>query len=518
MSKIKSAICLTLISVLIVGICFMCFVSFPYAGDIKMFNTIFTMQEKDGNLGSALPDGYQTLDGTARNYIGGGYSAVYYPDGVISAREYADNLAGLREAAEGKAEGSDEQKAYQDYLDQYVPYPDEDGAIYLEREKVCGSKEGTEVSDEFKADFQAAKAILRARLDRMHIEGVSLEVRDDYTLKVGIPDYTGSQASLLGLFSYMGEFGMGYGSDADSATRLTPAEGETMADYVKGASSRVNGSTAYVVLKFTGKGKNTISEWTASAADSATTLFFYVGDNAVISLSVSEAINQNTLYISGSYTADTARIVALTIDTALNEAHTGLSLTVGDVVRERAAMGDLAFTLLLVAAAALFVGMAAFFFVRYHGLGAVNLYTSLIWLLVMILAVWGIPFLHLGVETFAAVMLSLALLGISEVIVFERVRKEFAMGKTIVSSVKAGYKACFWQIFDLHIALAILAFVTYFIALTELSVFAFTLGLGVVLSGLCTLAVGRFHWAALMSFASNKGKFCNFKREETEDD
>ena len=510
MSKIKSAFALVLSTVLILGVAFMCFVSFSYGVDkMHTFNSVLSMMAKDANLGTTLADG--------NNYVGGGYSAVYYPEGVISAQEYSENLAALKEVAEGEGASNDAVKEYNDYLEKYAPYPAENPAIYLEKETVYG-EEGTAVSEEFEADFAAAKDILRARLDRVHVEGAKLEVRDGYTFRVTFPAYTGAQASLLNLFSYMGEFSLGYGSSADSATRLTFGEDEDIHDYVKGASSRMSGSTAYVAVEFTRKGRAKIAEWTASAADSSTTLFFFVGDNAVIQLSASQQIDQSTLYISGSYTADTAQIVALTIDTALNTAQSGLSLSVGEVVRNRAGMGDLAFVLLLVASAVLFVGMTAFFFVRYRGLGFAHLYSSLAYLLIMILAVWGIPFLHLGVETFLAAMLGGALLSVCDVAVFESVRKEYAAGKTIASSVKAGYKRCFWTIFDLHIALLLLSFITYFIALTELSVFAFTLGLGVALSGLCSLAVSRFYWAACMSFASDKGKFCNFKREELEDD
>lgn len=517
MSKIKSAFAIVLSTVLILGVAFMCFVSFSYGVDkMHTFNSVLSMMAKDANLGVELADG--------NNYVGGGYSAVYYPDGVISSQEYSENLADLKEMAEAAdAEATDGKKTdarkdYEEYLAKYAAYPDENGPVYLEKEKVFGSEEGTEVSEEFKADFAAAKTILRTRFDRLHLEGAKLEVRDDYTFRVTFPAYTGAQASIANVFSYMGAFDLGYGSSADAATHLVFGEDEDIHDYVKGASSRMSGSTAYVAVSFTKKGRAKIAEWTASAADSSTTLFFFVGDDAVIQLSASQQIDQSTLYISGSYTETTAKLVALTIDTALNTAETGLALTVGEVVRNHAAMGDLAFTLLLIASAVLLVGMLVFFFVRYRALGLAHLYSFLAYLLIMILAVWGIPFLHLGLETFLAVFFGGALLSASNIVAYEAARREYATGKTIVSSVKAGYKRCFWPLFDLHIALLLFSFVTYFIALTELSVFAFTLGLGVALSGLCSLAAGRFYWAAFMSFARDKGKFCNFKREELEDD
>ena len=494
MSKLKSALALILITILILGTCFMCTVSFSYGVDrMHTFNSVVSMLEKDANLGGDLLDG--------EHYVGGGYSAVYYPEGVISAREYEDNLAALEENDD-----------ITEYKAKYVSH----GSVYLEKEVVYDD-EGN-LSEDFICGFDNAVKLLRARVEGLHMENVRLEVRDDYAVQITLPATTNAQAVIFNYFAYTGEFTMGYGSDASTATKLALGTDETIKDYVKGATSRTSGSTAYVGLSFTKKGKSIIKSWTASAEESSTTLFFYVGDNAVISLSVSEQINQSTLYVSGNYTADSARVVALTIDTAVNSANTDLTFTVEDAVRTQANFGNLALLLLYISFGVLFVGMMVFFIVRYHALAVVHLYTFLAYALLMILIVWGIPFLHLGIETFAAVVLAGTLLSVSNVITYESARREYALGKTMASSVKAGYKRCFWQLFDLHIALALLSFVTYFIALTELGVFAFTLGIGVVLSGLCSLAVSRFHWAAFMSFAADKGKFCNFKREEEDDE
>ena len=133
-------------------------------------------------------------------------------------------------------------------------------------------------------------------------------------------------------------------------------------------------------------------------------------------------------------------------------------------------------------------------------------------------AVMGLSGMHIGIETFAAIVIAGTLLCVSNIVTFENVRKEYALGKTMSSAVKAGYKRCIWQLFDLHIALALLSAIMFAISLTELSVFAFTLLIGVLLSGLCTLAVNRFHWAAFMVFAKDEGKFCNFKREAQVDE
>ncbi len=514
MNKIKSAVALFLITVLILGVCFMCAVSFSYGSEGKTFNSIVNMMSKDTYLGNML------ADGLVDNYVGGSYSAVYYPEGVISAQEHADNLAGLLEAVE-EAEGEEaetRQKAYDDYEAKYA----EHGSVYLDKEVACDD-DGA-VTEEFEAEIEEVYTLLRARLEKIREEGVRLERRDDYTFGITLPDYSGSAAIMLNYFSYTGNVVMGYGSDADSATKLTPADGESVRDYIKGISSGTGATgVSYVAIEFTKKGRELVASWTADAtSSSAVTLFFYVGEHSVISLSAQEVINEGTIYASGSgssaFTESTAKATAVALETALFTAQPETALTIGNAVRTPAAFGDLAYVLILAAFGALIVGMAVFFIIRYRALAAAHLYTFVIWLLTMILLVWGIPMLHFGLDAIAAILLSGTLLCVADVTVFEAVRKEYAAGKTVSAAIKAGYKKCLLPAIDLHAVLALFAVIAFAISLTELQVFALTLLIGVALSALSTIAVSRFHWVALMSFAKDKAAFCNFRKEVREDD
>ncbi|MDE5896324.1 MAG: hypothetical protein K2H43_00755, partial [Clostridia bacterium] len=228
----------------------------------------------------------------------------------------------------------------------------------------------------------------------------------------------------------------------------------------------------------------------------------------------------DTLYISGSYSEESAAICTRAINTALkNEnAENTLELTLGDSVLHEAGYGANALYGLYIAYGVCFVAMAVFFLIRYRLLAFAHLYSYLIFLFVMILCVWSIPLTYISTETFLAFMLASLVFCASNVLVFEKARGEFALGKTMTSSVKTAYKRSLWSLVDLHLVLAALSFITFGIGLTNLSVFALVLGLGTVFSGLATIGLTRFMWAIMMSFTPNKGKFCNFKREEVEDD
>ncbi len=504
MTKLKSAVCLILISILILGVTFMCTVSFPYGFEGKnTFNSILSDLSKDAQVGN------QPHDGLERNYRGGGYTAVYFPEGVISAGEYEDNLAALS--------GEEAEKYAKDY--------EKLGALYFEKDLVEQDGETRKVTANFEEDFQSAVSQLKARVDGLHMENAAIDVVNDYTVQIYVPTFgaMSESAEALTVFNYVGkigEFGVGYGSSADSATMLEPSasRGETINTYVRGARFISRNGISAVQVMFTKAGRDVLKGWTQDAANTAVTLYFYIGGESLVPVTVNQTITESSVYISGSFTDYSARALASAIETSLNGQASELSFSIGDVIHEDAQFGNLALVLMYAAFGALFLGMMVFFFVRYKLLAFAHLYSFLIYLLPMILLVWGIPFLHLSVWTFLAVLLGGALLSVSNAIAYERARKEFALGKTMASSVKAGYKKCFWTIFDLHIAVALFSLLAYAVAITQLSGFVFTLFLAAVLSGLCSLAVNRFHWAMFMTFAKDQGKFCNFTKEVSDDE
>ncbi len=497
MSKVKSAICLTLMSLLLAVLCFVCFVSFDLPNGIDTYNSILTMTEKDADLGMR----YGGTEDESGRYLGGAYTAVYYPEGVISAEEYSYTLAGMEDEAD-KTE----------YAEKYVKV----GSLYFDKEEI------TMVNDEpdeaFKADFDSAVELITARYEKLHLEDVRVSVYDGYTVRVLVP--RGDTAAFTP-FSYTGDFTVKYGSDADSATTIMPARAtESIKDYVKGAHTRTGANgTNYVVIEFTAKGRKALADASSGAADSSATAFFRVGDNSALELSVSEQIDQSTLYISNTgFTELSANTAAILIDTAVNGTQTGVTFTVGNTVGFHALYGENALMILYIIYGVYFAAMLVFFFVRYHLLGFAHLYTYLLFTVCALLSVWGIPFLTLSVETLAAFLLTSVLLSVSNAVTFEAARKEYETGKTMSSSVKTGYKKSLWNLFDLHIVVALIGFFTFFVALPPLSNFAFLLGLTAVYSGVCTLLINRFNWAILMAYTPKKGAFCNFKRKETEDE
>lgn len=495
MSKTKSAIILTFVTLIIAVLCVVCFASFP-AGGINYYNSLLSLSDKDADLGDYL------IGDTA--YVGGGYAVVYYPEGVISSREYEEMTADLT--------GDD----LEEYQNRYLFYAD--GALYLEKEIVC--EDGSDaVSAAFVADFDRMKDMLRSRFESLDQAGMSMQIVDDYTVRVFLPATMEASAAAFTFFSYMGEFTISFGSDESSATVALPSPTGTARPasyYIRGASAASQSGTHYVQVEFTDEGQALIADLTA---DTTGTMIFRVGENDVLSLTISEQINQNTLYISGSYTAETAVIVASLIDSAVNAGEAeDVSLTLGDISSVPALMGENALILLYIVLGVLMLLSLIFFFVRYHRLGFVHLYSFLTYLTLSVVCIWAAPGITVSLGAIVAFVIGAVMLSIGDLVSFEYARKEFANGKTMTYSVKTGYKKCMWHIFDAHIVAIVFGLLTYAIGIAELCVFGAALGLCATLSGVCTLLINRFYWSIMMPFAKSAAAFCNFKKVAEEDD
>ena len=514
MGKKKSVLCILFMTLLIAVMCFFSTVSFVESDGFTYWNSTTRVTAKDATLGNTLTGG--------KHYYGGGYSAVYYPDGVISSKQYEDDLAVITD-----------QDKRDEYVGNYLPY----GALYLEKEKICG--ENGAVTEEFKQSFADAVEAMRARLGSLHKDGLRLDVADEYTVRIFIPQNivaqeTGTRMNMAGgsaaadLFSVLENTGTltvygGSSSDSANASKLLPENkrGVEITDYVKGARVRTAASgTDYIVISLTDKGKEILSNATSGVSSSSPYyLFFRVGDGDVLYFSVESQVTGNSLALSGgSLTGSRARIRAAIIDSAVDTELADLGFTVGDYYFHTASFGTNALLMIYIAFAICFVAMAAFFLVRYGKLGLAHLYSFLLFFFSMLLCGWAVPFISIGVGTVVALLMVSALLSVSNAISYEYARKEYAQGKTIATSVKQGYKRCFWHIFDIHVVLAVFGFIVYGISIPALSSFAFIFALGVCFSAVCTLGINRLAWASMMAFTNKKGDFCRFKREVLADD
>ncbi len=541
MSKAKSVVMTTLISIVIVLLCLMCVVpefTIPFR-----VNGIWT---KYNSVVSVISYGSD---------LGGGYSAVYYPEGVVSAETYntkveylQDNLdEKLAEAGATKdtyVEGTDDSvdKAlydYNDYVKKYVAYTSDkfdaikgvtDAAVYMEINEVCAETAAGAgkyvVKDEFKTNFETAIKAISKRFDKKNLSSLSVAVKDGCTVEVKIPYTVDDPDTLFTQMGYTGNFMLKANEEVSTRPLLNPFGDTKLTDYFKGASSIAQGDKGVVQIDLTSQGQKTIYDLTNTLRENETdaTLYFYVGENQVIGLGLSnedDGIDTRSLLISGdSLTAETAQNVAIVINSCIKDGAITMDMSAGATLDYKVGTGDMATLAIYIVLAAVMLGMFVFSIIRYRGLGVAHILGFLSFLICMLMFVAFLPGMLLSASGVFAVVVTGVMTVLFNYYIFENIRKEFATGKTLTTAVKAGYKNVLAPVLDTHILLLIVAFVLMLASVGELVVFSYVFLLGVLMSGINNLLLTRFYAFSMRGLLdrSKQYKFYGFKREVMEDD
>ena len=137
-----------------------------------------------------------------------------------------------------------------------------------------------------------------------------------------------------------------------------------------------------------------------------------------------------------------------------------------------------------------FVLVILFMLVYYIGSGLVA-DIALMLNLVFILAILSAFNLTLTLTSIAGIILTVGMAVDANVIIFERIKEEYRLGKSAEASVKAGFRKAFWTIMDANITTFIAALVLSQMASGPIQGFANTLAVGIVSSMFTALFVAR---------------------------
>ena len=496
MGKKKSAALIILITVVLVGLIFMSVATFPVS-DVNRYNSLLSIID----LGSDL---------------GGGYTAVYYPEGVISQEEYNRLVENYNSAVE-EGENAD------DPADLYKPYK----GIYLSVEdNVYDETAEDGVSQDFRTEFESAFRALQYRFEQKSYSAYSVKLQDDFTIRVDVP-YTDENASnMFTMMSYGGNLLFTDGSSNEM---------EITSEYVTGARV-VSATSGYgISIDFTSEGRQAFNDLTSamvssssddssSSSSTSSTLYIQMGGNDLLSngISISSAVDESSFAFSGAFTErGSAETLVAVINSALNEDYFfDIELTVpsAEISEFAPTMGENAALIAAVVIGVLIVAMIVFSLIKYKGMGLAHVYGFLTYAVALVLCLALIETIQLTAAGIVAIMLSASLMVWFNWYAFKNIRDEFATGKTLTASVKAGYKKSLAFTIDAHIVLLILSAALCLISTGTVFYAALIFVLGTVISAACTLALTRFYLYMFLAQPKNKIAFCNLKREETEDE
>jgi SecD/SecF fusion protein len=257
------------------------------------------------------------------------------------------------------------------------------------------------------------------------------------------------------------------------------------------------GNEPIVTFDFTDKGRKAFSSITrriaqrgadnalpGTNADQASQHFAIVLDNELVSSPFinfrenPDGIDGSTgAQISGGFTLTSAQDLAKILKIG------ALPLRLDLISRSQvsASLGAQALHQGLIAGVAGFIVVAGFLLLFYRVLGLIATLALGIYALYFYALVKLIP-VTLTLPGIAGLILTLGVAADANIVVFERVKEEIRAGRSISASIVAGYRKGLTAIIDANVVTLLVAFILFILATAGVKGFAFTLGLGVIVS------------------------------------
>ena len=124
--------------------------------------------------------------------------------------------------------------------------------------------------------------------------------------------------------------------------------------------------------------------------------------------------------------------------------------------------------------------------------------------------------INLSLPGIAGIVLSIGMAVDANVIIFERIKEELKVGKSLKGSVQAGFGHALSAILDSNITTIIASVVLYIFGTGSIRGFAVTLFIGIVVSMFCAVVVCRFVMNQMPVLGLVKPSLYGIKKVEVE--
>ena len=298
--------------------------------------------------------------------------------------------------------------------------------------------------------------------------------------------------------------------DADNNVVLN-GEDVKSAKSIYGQPSENSAQQYYVQVNFSSDGTKKFAEATGKAAaetEGRNIIQICMDENVVSAPSVAQRIDSDSCVITGNFTAEAASTLA-------NQINSGnLPFEMKKITQETvgAELGQDALPKSLLAAGIGILLIMLFMIIRYRLPGVVACISLLIYVGLICLAI-GVFRVNLSLSGIAGIVLSIGMAVDADCIIFERVKEELAIGKSIRASVESGFSKALSAIVDSNITTIITCVVLYMSGIGTVTGFATTLGIGVILSMFTAIVITKILMRNLVNMGvTNKNLFYKSKK------
>jgi len=142
--------------------------------------------------------------------------------------------------------------------------------------------------------------------------------------------------------------------------------------------------------------------------------------------------------------------------------------------------------------------------VLFYGLFGIFADIALIFNLLLLLSALSLIGATLTLPGIAGIALSLGMAVDANILIYERIREEMRSGRSLLSSLDAGFKRAFGTIFDGHLTTLVAGLLLYWLGSGPVKGFAVTLSLGVIISLFSAILVTRLQIVQWLHFRRPK--------------
>ncbi|MBO7508459.1 MAG: hypothetical protein J6T39_02305 [Clostridia bacterium] len=282
------------------------------------------------------------------------------------------------------------------------------------------------------------------------------------------------------------------------------AEEVVKAKEVDSAYWTTSGSNNLLVINFTEAGAENFATVISSG-----TAYFYFGDSSQpVSLDVSGASSTGLAITVAN--ADIGKYYASQIEASKYDFSYSL-LNTHTISKADATKNVVVLLTLTLCIFALCVALLTVFFKKLGLVGALILFVGLLLQIVLLQAVPETVFTFTSPAMLAS-LLCLVLGALSIYLIFDKMHKEYKLGKILPASIKFGYNKIWATILDVYVVLLVPAIITYFLGSYGIKQFAMALICGLAVYGVVTLVLTKF-LSKWLTYISTKNIDYGFKRE-----
>lgn len=363
----------------------------------------------------------------------------------------------------------------------------------------------------FDSNLNATVARLQNVLTKEGYPESVVSVQDGNKIRVEVPDVEDPQT----VFDMIGNPAeLEFRASETGEAELT---GKNISDVYASYQQSSSGSPEYgVVIKFDAEGSTkffNLTKQQAEASDNYIYIYAVYGDGTeelVSKASVSEGIAGGSTFISGSMNSqEEAESFALQIMSGTFS----VNLTLAESSVISATLGVDAIKYGLIAAVIGIFLMIVYMIWRYKIMGLLASFALMFYIILYLFFLQAIPLVQLTLEGIAGIILSIGMAIDANIIIFERIKEEYAYGKRLQPSIEAGFKRARPAILDSNITTLISALILYFFGTGSIQGFAITLFIGIVLSMFSALVISKTFLNWYYYINSNKANKYSLKRE-----